>query len=225
MDERDIAPIAAAALLQDRHEGQACEITGPESLTQIERVGILGEVLGRPLRFEELPPDAMRQRMHGVPPAVVDGLLAMMARQVCASAKVTQDVERVLGRAANPYRQWAAGHAADFRGLPRGHFSDTLPGITIYRSAAMNMRLGEEVIHDLMLRLRRIEGQVRGVQRMLEEGRDCGEVVHQVTAARVALAKVAMTIVSENLQDCLAATGDERDDALRRAKRAILDLV
>lgn len=89
----------------------------------------------------------------------------------------------------------------------------------------MDLHLSDDVIHDLMLRLRRIEGQVRGVQRMLEEGRDCGEIVHQVTAARVALAKVAMTIVSENLQECLAGAGGERDEALRRAKRAILDLV
>ena len=89
----------------------------------------------------------------------------------------------------------------------------------------MDMQLSDDVIHNLTVRLRRIEGQVRGMQRMLEEGRDCGEVVHQVTAARVALAKVAMTIVSENLQECLAGAGDDRDDALRRAKRAILDLV
>jgi DNA-binding FrmR family transcriptional regulator len=87
------------------------------------------------------------------------------------------------------------------------------------------VRLSEDVLHDLELRLRRIEGQVRGVQRMLQGGRDCGEIVHQVAAIRVALAKVAMTVVSENLEECLAGQGAERDAALRRAKQAFLDLV
>ena len=86
------------------------------------------------------------------------------------------------------------------------------------------MQLGDDVLHGLHLRLRRIEGQVRGVQRMLEEGRDCGEIVHQVTALRAALAKVALTIVSENLEDCLASEGLDREIALRRAKQAFLDL-
>jgi uncharacterized protein YbjT (DUF2867 family) len=53
IDERDIAAVAVRALLDDGHAGQAYLLTGQESLTQIERVRILGEVLGRELRFEE----------------------------------------------------------------------------------------------------------------------------------------------------------------------------
>lgn len=58
---------------------------------------------------------------------------------------------------------------------------------------------------DLISRLRRIEGQVRGLQRMLEEGRDCTEVVTQIAAARAALDRVGHRVVALNLQHCLSA--------------------
>lgn len=87
------------------------------------------------------------------------------------------------------------------------------------------MQLGEEVVRDLLLRLRRIEGQARGVQRMLEEGRECADVVHQVTAMRAALGKVAMTVVSENLEECIRTEGPARDVAIQRAKQAFLEVV
>lgn len=88
------------------------------------------------------------------------------------------------------------------------------------------MELSDALAHDLVARLRRVEGQARGVQRMLEEGRDCGDVVQQITAMRAALGKVAAAIVAENLEKCLR--GDPAEDGaerVRRAKRAILDLV
>ncbi len=52
-------------------------------------------------------------------------------------------------------------------------------------------------------RLRRIEGQVKGVQRMLEEARDCAEVVQQIAAARAALDRVALDLIAAGLEDCL----------------------
>lgn len=88
------------------------------------------------------------------------------------------------------------------------------------------MELNGEVTHDLVSRLRRVEGQARGVQRMLEEGRDCGDVIQQIAAMRAALGKVAATIVAENLEECLRrGLADDRGEHVRKAKRAILDLV
>ncbi|MGE5619658.1 MAG: metal-sensitive transcriptional regulator [Sphingomonadaceae bacterium] len=55
-------------------------------------------------------------------------------------------------------------------------------------------------------RLRRIEGQVKGIQRMLEEGRPCEDVITQVMAARAALDKVALSVMADHMEECLAET-------------------
>lgn len=54
-------------------------------------------------------------------------------------------------------------------------------------------------------RLRRIEGQIRGVQRMIVAGEDCESILTQVMAARAALDRVAGQVVLENLEACFAA--------------------
>jgi DNA-binding FrmR family transcriptional regulator len=87
------------------------------------------------------------------------------------------------------------------------------------------VRLSEDTLRDLQARLRRVEGQARGVQRMLEEGRDCAEVLQQLAAIRTAVAKVAMALVAEQLADCLREAGPDQPARLARAKRAFLDLV
>jgi DNA-binding FrmR family transcriptional regulator len=60
---------------------------------------------------------------------------------------------------------------------------------------------------EVMNRLRRIEGQVRGLQRMVEEGRDCAEVVTQIAAARAALDRLGHRVVALNLRSCLPLAG------------------
>ncbi|NUO34399.1 MAG: NAD(P)H-binding protein, partial [Dermatophilaceae bacterium] len=78
IDEYDIAAVAARALLDDGHEGQAYALTGPDSLTTADRVRILGEVLGRDLRLEELSPEQAREQMLAQTPApVVDSVLRL----------------------------------------------------------------------------------------------------------------------------------------------------
>jgi len=57
---------------------------------------------------------------------------------------------------------------------------------------------------DVTARLRRIEGQIRGLQKMLEEDRDCAEVIQQLTAARAALDRVGSVIITSGLRACLA---------------------
>lgn len=115
IDERDIAAVAVAALLREGHAGQAYPLTGPASLTQVERVRLLGEALGRTLRFEELDPAAARAHMASVlPPPLVEAVLGMLAAQVGQTAEVVDTVERVTGRAPFSYAAWARLHAADF---------------------------------------------------------------------------------------------------------------
>ena len=66
------------------------------------------------------------------------------------------------------------------------------------------LRLGPEEISALVRRLRRAEGQIAGVIRMLEEGRDCRDVVLQVAAVSRALDKAGFAIIASGLRRCLA---------------------
>ena len=66
------------------------------------------------------------------------------------------------------------------------------------------LRLGPEEIAALVRRLRRAEGQIAGVIRMLEEGRDCRDVVMQVAAVSRALDKAGFAIIASGLRRCLA---------------------
>lgn len=65
------------------------------------------------------------------------------------------------------------------------------------------MRFPEEVTGDARNRLSRIEGQVRGLQRMLDEGKDCKDVVTQLSAVQAALDRVGFRLMSAGLRHCL----------------------
>ena len=77
---------------------------------------------------------------------------------------------------------------------------------------------------DVLLRLRRIEGQVRGLQRMVEEDTYCIDVLTQVSAATKALQKVAVHLLDEHLRHCVAE-GDDPQGKIDEATRAIQRLV
>jgi DNA-binding FrmR family transcriptional regulator len=66
------------------------------------------------------------------------------------------------------------------------------------------MELPEETTTDLIRRLRRIEGQVRGIQTMLTEQRECADVVTQIAAATKALEQVGFKLVASGLTYCLS---------------------
>ena len=55
----------------------------------------------------------------------------------------------------------------------------------------------------LVRRLKRIEGQARGLQRMIEEGRGCEDIVMQLAAMREAINKVGMAIIGGYMEQCL----------------------
>jgi len=82
---------------------------------------------------------------------------------------------------------------------------------------------------DLLKRLRRIEGQVRGLQRMVEEEAYCIDVLTQVSAATKALQSVAVALLEEHLRHCVsdavAQGGDEADRLVTEASQAIERLV
>ena len=65
------------------------------------------------------------------------------------------------------------------------------------------MEIPTETVNDLIKRLRRVEGQVRGIQQMLSESRDCREVVTQISAANKALEQAGFVLVAAGLTWCL----------------------
>ena len=66
------------------------------------------------------------------------------------------------------------------------------------------MDIPEEITGDLIKRLRRIEGQVRGIQTMLTERRECSDVVTQIAAASKALEQVGFKLVASGLTYCVS---------------------
>jgi len=81
----------------------------------------------------------------------------------------------------------------------------------------------------LLKRLRRLEGQVRGIHRMIDEDQYCIDVLTQVSAAKSALESVALQLLDDHLTHCVAeasATGGPvADEKLREASAAIARLV
>ncbi len=82
---------------------------------------------------------------------------------------------------------------------------------------------------DHLKRLRRIEGQVRGLQRMVEEEQYCIDVLTQISAATKALQSVALSLLDEHLGHCVADAvredGGDADAKLKEANEAIARLV
>jgi len=62
---------------------------------------------------------------------------------------------------------------------------------------------------EVLARLRRVEGQVRGIQRMIQEDRDCEAIITQLMAARAALDKVGLFVVTREIDRCLLVSPGE----------------
>ncbi len=65
------------------------------------------------------------------------------------------------------------------------------------------MELPDRTVDDLLKRLRRVEGQIRGIQQMLTDGRECRDVVTQISAASKALDQAGFKLVASGLTYCL----------------------
>lgn len=118
IDPDDIAALAVRALTTDGHAGAVYPLTGPEALTPAQQVAVLAEVLGKPLRFQEIPLEVQRQGMlRALPPETVDGVLESYAQALASGtfrAHVLDTVETVLGRPARTFREFVTDHAASF---------------------------------------------------------------------------------------------------------------
>lgn len=76
----------------------------------------------------------------------------------------------------------------------------------------------EEERRRIINRLKRLEGQVRGLQTMIESGKDCEAVLTQIMAAKSALNQVGLHIIGYSMKTCLVDDGDKsRDDLIDEA--------
>jgi DNA-binding FrmR family transcriptional regulator len=88
------------------------------------------------------------------------------------------------------------------------------------------MQVDQNNIGDVVKRLRRAEGQIRGVIAMLEAGRDCTEVVTQLSAAARAIDRAGFKIIASGLQQCMAAPedSDQRRTDIEQMEKLFLTL-
>jgi DNA-binding FrmR family transcriptional regulator len=86
--------------------------------------------------------------------------------------------------------------------------------------------LSEESVQELMRRLSRIEGQVKGIRRMLEEGRSCDEILIQMSAVKSAISSMAMFLLEEHFNSCVKPGVESGNvKALEDFMRAVRQLV
>ena len=115
IDPADIAAVAAAALTSPAHEGRVYTVSGPEPLRPADRSRILGQVLGRDLRFEGQPDDEARAEMSAsMPAAYVDAFFDFYVTGTLDESQPQPDVRDVTGRDPRTFRQWAEAHADAF---------------------------------------------------------------------------------------------------------------
>jgi uncharacterized protein YbjT (DUF2867 family) len=117
LHERDLAAVAAHALLGDDLDGERLPLTGPEDLSHAAMVSVIGAVLGRSLSYAELAPDDAIRGMTaaGMPAAFVTALIGRYARHLDKPQfPANGTVAAVLGRPALTYAEWVAAHAPLF---------------------------------------------------------------------------------------------------------------
>jgi uncharacterized protein YbjT (DUF2867 family) len=108
--ERDVADMAVKALTED-HAKQIYLVTGPESVAQAEQVRLIGEALGKPVAWEEQPPEEAKAQLS----TYLGAEFAASAVDHWASLiedpePVSLDVARVTGHPARPFGEWAREH-------------------------------------------------------------------------------------------------------------------
>ncbi|GGV23876.1 NmrA family transcriptional regulator [Streptomyces longisporoflavus] len=116
VDPADIAEVAAACLLDERHTGGVYELTGPEVITPRQQAEAIAAALGSPVRFHELTRDEAKAAMtRFVPAELADDTLDIISAPIPAELRISPDVEQVLGRAPRPFKDWVARNIAVFR--------------------------------------------------------------------------------------------------------------
>ncbi|MGW6982314.1 SDR family oxidoreductase [Streptomyces sp. NPDC054932] len=116
IDPADIAAVAAACLLDDRHTHGVYELTGPKVITPRQQAEDIAAALGSPVRFHELTRSEAKAAMtRSMPAELADDTLDILGSPSPAELRVSPDVQRVLGRAPRPFADWATRNVTAFR--------------------------------------------------------------------------------------------------------------
>ena len=88
------------------------------------------------------------------------------------------------------------------------------------------MQIDESCRRDVTTRLRRVEGQIAGIIAMIEDGRDCADIVTQVSAASKALDRAGLRVVVDGMQQCAAAAerGEQAPMDIAQLEKLFLSL-
>ncbi|MEV4353772.1 NAD(P)H-binding protein [Nonomuraea sp. NPDC049625] len=114
--EKDLAALAVTALTEPGHERRAYTVYGVESLTLRRQVEHIGEAIGRPIAVEVVSEAQAREEMGRTTPAVgVEVIMKQWAARDGIPAQTSTAVEKVTGRPARTFAEWAVDHADDFR--------------------------------------------------------------------------------------------------------------
>jgi len=117
IDERDTAAVAVRALTEPGHERAEYVLTGPQSLTQLEQISMIGSVIGRHLQIQELSPQEAQQELLTIlPPPVINMLLNAWAAASGQPAFVSPTVQQITGKPARTFLQWATDNKTSFLG-------------------------------------------------------------------------------------------------------------
>jgi uncharacterized protein YbjT (DUF2867 family) len=116
VSERDMAALAVTALTERGHGRQAYTLYGPQVLTLREQVGHIGAAIGRRIPIEAVTPEQARADLGKTMPAT--GVEAIMRAWAAGAESVPETsviVEKLTGRPAQMFAEWARDHAGDFR--------------------------------------------------------------------------------------------------------------
>jgi uncharacterized protein YbjT (DUF2867 family) len=118
VDPRDVAQVAASALTQPGHTGQAYELTGTELFTIGEMVQVIARVLGKPIQYIDIPPIAAKLFMlkTGMDKSLVNALMEMLGTlRRNEGAIVTDTVQHITGQPSRTFEAWCREHRRAFQ--------------------------------------------------------------------------------------------------------------
>lgn len=118
VDPCDVARVAAAALTEPGHDGQAYELTGSKLFTIGEMVQVISDVLGKPIQYVDIPPIAAKLFMlkTGMDKTLVNALMEMLrSLRKNEGAIITDIVQRVTGLPPRTFEDWCREHIKAFQ--------------------------------------------------------------------------------------------------------------
>jgi uncharacterized protein YbjT (DUF2867 family) len=121
VDARDVAAVAAVILAApERHRGKTYVVTGSEAISYRQAAEIISAVIGKPVRFVDESPDQARARRirEGIPPSVIESILAIGAYQRAGgkTVTITSTIADLTGRPPLTVAEFVREHASSFRG-------------------------------------------------------------------------------------------------------------